>query len=76
MSALSLVEIMANGTPSRKNWPMREQQELCIQVAVNGSFSHDLSPGLSTHDSFHQLLKEVNPLAIAPDFDVVFGLDS
>ena len=39
--------------------------------------SHDLPFDMSTYDSFHQLLKEVKPLAIAqkPDFGVVYGLN-
>ena len=38
---------------------------LCFKNLVISNFSHDLSFDLSTYDPFHQLLKEVKPLALS-----------
>ena len=48
---------------------------LCFKSLAISNFSHDLSFDLSTHDSFHQLLKEVKPLALHFDLNWrVFGV--
>ena len=64
----SLVDLRANERPSCSFQPIRKQHEICSYISVLHTFSHNLPFGWLTHDSFHQLLKEVKPLATALRF--------
>ena len=46
---------------------------LCFKSLAISNFSHDLSFDLSTYDPFHQLLKEVKPLALHFDLNPDLG---